>query len=153
MPPHFGECVEVRLDINRDVNPDIVASISDMGEIGSFDAVYCAHTLEHAAPHEVGQALAEFRRVLKPGGVALIIVPNLEGLSPTEDVLYETAHGPITALDLFYGYRPMLAEHPHMAHRMGFTAATLEAAIRAAGFSAAHVVADQNYNLIAGAKR
>lgn len=40
---------------------------------GVFDAVYCSHVLEHIP--EDRQVLAEFFRVLKPGGWALLDVP------------------------------------------------------------------------------
>jgi SAM-dependent methyltransferase len=39
-----------------------------------FDAVYCTHTLEHS--HDGYQALREICRVLRPGGTALVIVPD-----------------------------------------------------------------------------
>ncbi|GAH78635.1 unnamed protein product, partial [marine sediment metagenome] len=43
-------------------------------ENASFDAIYCRHTFEHVLyPH---QALSEFHRVLKTGGVIFIIVPK-----------------------------------------------------------------------------
>jgi SAM-dependent methyltransferase len=41
---------------------------------GTFDVVLVVHTLEHtSAP---AQALAELRRVLRPGGVVLLVVPD-----------------------------------------------------------------------------
>jgi SAM-dependent methyltransferase len=39
----------------------------------TFDVIYCSHVLEHVP--EDRKAIAEFYRVLKPGGWALIIVP------------------------------------------------------------------------------
>ena len=53
---------EIRLDIDDTYNPDIVADMKDMGDIGQFDVVFCQHALEHLYPHEVTQALEEFRR-------------------------------------------------------------------------------------------
>ncbi|MFM7393240.1 MAG: class I SAM-dependent methyltransferase [Cyanobium sp.] len=60
---------EVRFDINPDVTPDLVGSLTDMGAVadGSMDAVFSTHNLEHPYAHEVPRALAEFRRVLRPG--------------------------------------------------------------------------------------
>lgn len=43
-----------------------------------FDAVAMWHVLEHV--HDPGVTLAEVSRVLKPGGVALVGVPNFSGL-------------------------------------------------------------------------
>ncbi|MBA3495406.1 MAG: class I SAM-dependent methyltransferase [Gammaproteobacteria bacterium] len=136
LPPFFGDDVEeVRLDIDPIHKPDIVASMTEMGNIGSFDAVYCSHALEHIYPHEAGQALREFLRVLVPGGCAVLIVPDCEGVSPTEDVLFDAPVGPITGLDLYYGFRPLLAAMPHMAHHNAFVQATLAKALAEAGFS------------------
>lgn len=43
---------------------------------GSFDALICSHVLEHVDDRA---ALAELFRILKPGGVALLAVPMVEG--------------------------------------------------------------------------
>jgi SAM-dependent methyltransferase len=130
----FGDCEEVRLDIDANMNPDIVASITDMGDIGTFGAVYCSHALEHLYPHDVPKALAEFKRVLNPGGYVLLFVPDLEDARPTTDVLYESPAGPITGLDLFYGHAGLVAAMPYMAHHCGFTADTLLRVFVEAGF-------------------
>ncbi len=48
----------------------------------SFDAIYCSHVLEHVP--EDRRAMAEFYRVLKPGGWAIILVP-ISGEKTFED--------------------------------------------------------------------
>ncbi len=45
-----------------------------------FDAVYSSHVLEHLAPAAGRELLAEQYRVLKPGGVCRVVVPDLEGI-------------------------------------------------------------------------
>jgi SAM-dependent methyltransferase len=47
---------------------------------GSADAVYHSHVLEHLERGQAAAFLAECRRVLKPGGVLRIAVPDLEGI-------------------------------------------------------------------------
>src|SRR5690606_23946475 len=44
----------------------------------SVDMVYHSHMLEHIPRDRVGDFLREVRRVLKPGGVHRIVVPDLE---------------------------------------------------------------------------
>ena len=75
LPAWLGEVTETRLDIEPACNPDIVATMTDLGAIGPFDMVYSSHCLEHLMPYEVPVALSEFRRVLAPGGVVMINVP------------------------------------------------------------------------------
>ena len=45
-----------------------------------FEAVYASHLLEHLTWGDARQLLIESRRVLKPGGVCRIVVPDLEYL-------------------------------------------------------------------------
>lgn len=121
-----------RLDIDPRTEPDIVGSMTELGEIGPFDAVYCSHSLEHLYPHEVGVALQEFHRVLKPGGVALVLVPDLEGVPATDEVLDESCG--LTGLHLYYGDARLIKDQPYMAHHSGFVQKTLSDAMEAAGF-------------------
>ena len=48
---------------------------------GSFRAVYAAHVLEHLEPAEGRRLVAEVFRLLEPGGVVRIVVPDLEGIA------------------------------------------------------------------------
>lgn len=135
---------ELRLDIDPAVAPDIVGSITDMSAVGdgTVDAVFSAHNLEHLYPHEVPLALREFRRVLRPEGLALITVPDLQTVCAVaathglETVAYISPLGPIAPIDMLFGFRPALAAgNTFMAHNTGFTGPTLLAALREAGFA------------------
>lgn len=147
---------EVRLDINPKVEPDIVASITNLSIIpdGLFDALYSSHNLEHLHPHEVPVALGEFYRVLRPSGYALITLPDLTQVARAivaggeEAPVLMTDKGPITPLDILYGFRPFLAAgNLFMAHNFAFTAQTLRQALEQAGFSTVTVEPDDVYNL------
>lgn len=48
---------------------------------GSFDAVYHSHVLEHLKPDQGVRLLGECYRVLAPGGVLRIVVPDLETIA------------------------------------------------------------------------
>lgn len=69
---------------SADITPgkaEIVRNIEAIEEPdASFDCVVCSHVLEHV---DDKKALAEVYRVLKPGGVALIMLPVIEGWSKT----------------------------------------------------------------------
>lgn len=121
----------VRLDIDPRTKPDIVGSMTDLGGVGPFDAVACNNALEHLYPHEVNKALQEFHRVLKIGGHAVIQVPDLEGVLPTEDVIEEIG---MCGLHLYYGDPALLEEFPYMAHHCGFVQSTLYRVMVMAGF-------------------
>lgn len=144
---------ETRLDIDPAVNPDIVASMTALGDIGTYDAVLCRHALEHLYAHEVQIALCEFHRVLNPGGHVLIFVPDLQDVQATNDVLFESPSGPITGLDLIYGYQVATRHNPYMQHKTGFVKSTLEDALSQAGFNRVAVKRLSNFDMLgAGVK-
>jgi ubiquinone/menaquinone biosynthesis C-methylase UbiE len=69
---------------SADIKPgraDIVLDIENMSlPDASVGCIVCLHVLEHI---DDAKALAEFRRVLKPGGFALIMAPVVEGWAHT----------------------------------------------------------------------
>jgi SAM-dependent methyltransferase len=138
----------IRLDIEPRNEPDICASMTSLGDIGPYDVVCCSHALEHLYPHEVFLALSEFRRVLKPDGVVVIVVPDLEDVRPTEEVLLEYPGWKISGLHLYYGDPSQISEFPHMAHHSGFVQATLRGALQAAGFEKIRTERLAQYNLM-----
>ena len=136
---------EIRMDVDAKTAPDILGSMTDMSAVpnGEFDAVFSSHSIEHLYPHEVPTALAEFRRVLKSTGFALITCPDLQSVctlvaaGKLTDTAYISPAGPITALDILYGWRKALAQGElHMAHRCGFTQILLTEELKRAGFVA-----------------
>ena len=125
------------------VQPEICCSITDMSPVAddSVDAVWSSHNLEHLQRHEVPLALAEFVRVLKPGGLLLLTLPDLQQVAQLvaedrlEDEAYTSLSGPITPLDMIFGHTASLARgNQLMAHRTGFTARTLQKLLFEAGF-------------------
>jgi hypothetical protein len=135
---------ELRLDIDPDVSPDIIGTMTDMAAVqsSSVDAIFSSHNIEHLYPHEVPIALAEFKRVLNEDGFVVITCPDLKSVAAliAEDKLtvpaYTAPAGPITPLDILYGHRPQLAQgNLYMAHRCGFTQKVLDGTLRAAGFA------------------
>lgn len=85
---------------------------------GSFDFISLHHVLEHVfEPREV---LAEIRRVLRPGGIAQIVVPNVESWSARE-----------------YGACWRAYDAPRHLHH--FAAETLRQAVSQAGLQVAYL--------------
>ena len=135
---------EVRLDIDPEVKPDIVGSITELDHSftsQSFDAVWSSHVLEHLYAHEVFPALREFHRVLKPDGFALVMSPDIEAVARhildhgIAAVAYDSPAGPIRPLDMLYGHTRAIEEgHYFMAHRTGFTSERIGNLLLAAGF-------------------
>ena len=134
---------EVRLDIDPDVKPDIVASITEMSvvEDETYDALWSSHNLEHLYPHDVPLALAEFYRVLKNDGMILVTMPDLQQVAQyivedkLDDVAYVSPMGPITPLDCLFGLSSEVENgNEYMSHKTGFTAKSLAMRMEKAGF-------------------
>lgn len=78
---------------------------------GSFDAVVSQHLLEHI--HAPIEALREWRRVLRPGGVVALVTPN--ALYPDPALFYDPSHADL------------------------FTPDTLRSVLESAGFNVVHL--------------
>jgi SAM-dependent methyltransferase len=135
---------EIRMDLDPQAKPDIVSSITDLRSScasQSFDAIWASHILEHLFAHEVPLALMEFKRILRPDGFALITSPDLEAVASlvldtgVDEVAYTSPSGPITPLDVLFGHSASIARGQFfMAHKTGFTCASLGRRFVDAGF-------------------
>jgi ubiquinone/menaquinone biosynthesis C-methylase UbiE len=134
---------EVRMDPSREAKPDIQASLLDMQAVedASFDAVFTAHSLERLYPHQVMAALGNCLRVLKENGYLVVICTDIQEACSmiAEDRLLDTAYdapaGPVTPLDILYGFRPALAAgRLEYACHCGFTAKVLMSSLAESGF-------------------
>src|SRR5438270_4825699 len=130
LPAIFDSGTQLRVDFDPAVQPDVVASITDLSAIpsNSADAVWSAHCMEHLYAHEVGRALSEVYRILADDGFACLIVPDLQAVASyiandrLHEAVYTSAAGPVTAHDIVYGFGSAIAQgRVGMAHRCGFT--------------------------------
>jgi predicted SAM-dependent methyltransferase len=139
---------EIRLDINSDVQPDICLSANELHKLPShaYDALYSSHMIEHVNAFEVTPLLAQFKRILKPDGFAVLTCPDIMPIA--EQILrggilqpaYKCNAGLIYPADVMFGYQKEIeAGNDYMAHRYFFTDASLKAHCEAAGFSTINV--------------
>ncbi len=158
LPQLFGTWRHIRVDIDADARPDVVADITDLSPFsnGFADALWTSHCIEHLFQHQVTLALGEFLRVLKPDGFAVIIVPDIQTIARyvAEDrlteVLYDSPAGPITAHDVMYGHSQSVAQgNLHMAHKTAFTPTSILSCMKETGFADMIVRRRPNLELVA----
>jgi protein O-GlcNAc transferase len=147
-----GDYEEVRLDIDPNVSPDILGTMTDMSNVAtaSVDAIYSSHNIEHVYPHEVPVVVREFARVLRSDGIVVVTCPDLQSVAKSiaqgnlEEPIYISPAGPICPIDIIYGYRRSMEQgNLFMAHRTGFTDKTLLTAFTQNGFERAIAVRDE----------
>lgn len=116
----FDESADVRAAAHEMPFPD-----------GSVELVWCSHMLEHVPRGEINRVLQEFLRVLKPGGRAIISVPNFDYVAR----YWLTGPDRAWAEAMVYGLQTQDGEY----HRTAFTHETLRGDVTAAGFEVVRV--------------
>ena len=151
IPSHFNGWQHLLLDIDPRGKPDIVCDARNLSKLpaAQFDAIYCSHNLEHYYRHDAMKVLHGFRHVLKREGFVEIRVPDLQSViqritaagMDLDDILYESAQGPIAVLDVFYGLAREIEQsgQDFFAHKTGFTPTLLKSTLQAAGFGFVYV--------------
>lgn len=140
------ECVVIRVDIREDCNPDYRCDIRQLPfDNDSFDVIFSSHVLEHFNRAEHPKLLAEWVRVLKPGGEARICVPNLEWAAE------QISKGKLDddTLNVLYGQQ----SYDHDFHYNGFTPASLEKLAKSVGLKNCKLNTDAKYNLFLVAEK
>ena len=148
IPEHYSGWQHLVLDIDPSRGVDVVCDARELTEkfpADRYDAIYCAHNLEHYYRHDVDRVLKGFHHVLTKNGFAEIRVPDIGELIQlmaaanldVEHQVYRTNVGGITAHDVIYGYGPEIEEsgEDFYAHKTGFTRLSLVRAILNTGFA------------------
>lgn len=100
---------------------------------GCADEVLAVHLLEHLLPWEAPVALAEWLRLLKPGGQLVLELPDLRKCC--ENILTGRAGKHADQLGMWGLFGDNRLEDPFMMHRWGYTPETLTALLRQVGFT------------------
>jgi predicted SAM-dependent methyltransferase len=97
---------------------------------GCASVVMACHVIEHFYRWEVGEVLAEWRRLLRPGGLLILELPNLEA----------ACRNLLAGLNDQMGMWPIYGDwnhrDPYMMHKHGYTPRTLRALLEDHGFRA-----------------
>lgn len=146
LPPQYVGWEHILLDIDPKGCPDVVCDARELSNLpgSTYDSVYCSHNLEHYYRHDVVKVLAGFSHVLQADGFAFIRVPDLGTLMRTvvernldiDGFLYQSPAGPITVLDVIYGYGVEIERsgNDFYAHKTGFTQKSLRSILNTSGF-------------------
>jgi predicted SAM-dependent methyltransferase len=122
------------LDIEPHRGVDIVADASELIPLdtGSVDVIHCIHVLEHVTRDKYQPMLREMHRVLKPGGVLWVEVPDFKGT--VDNLLAAFISNDVDAIHIWttsvYGKN----ERAGMAHHWGFYEGLLRREFRYQGF-------------------
>ncbi len=134
---------------------------------GTVDGLFAAHQVPTLPLHAVPQTLQQCLRVLRPGGVVWLIVPDLEALAPhvatgaLDTPLFAGPLGPVTGAQLLWGGSagaptpgvPATA-HTAPAFHSGYSGPSLQRLLQQAGFEAIRLQRDPGrFELLATARR
>jgi predicted SAM-dependent methyltransferase len=110
---------------------------TDIGDLSMFadksvEEIYSSHTLEHVSKREVIPVLKEWRRVLRPGGLLVIEVPDLAWVCQNWlRRLTDDWH-----MDAIFGSQDDEGQY----HKTGFTVEILQRDLKAAGFRTSNAI-------------
>lgn len=118
----------------READVDVVRLMDHLEGIpdGAVGAVYASHTLEHASfgDGHLEDTLEEWRRVLRPGGLLLISVPDLRTIFQLYLQAGLSAQEKWTLTMMIYGAQSDEYDY----HKVGFDESILTTFLRQAGF-------------------
>lgn len=128
-------------ETKRLVPIDVQADMRDLPfEDASVDRIQCWHALEHVNEQGGWDAVAEFARVLRPGGTLDLVVPDLGGLR------FENVE---ESLSYIYGQQFEMKDAELNLHRWGYVEASLRRLLSVSGFGTIRRKRDGDLHLIA----
>jgi predicted SAM-dependent methyltransferase len=103
-------------------------------QAGSVDRIQSWHALEHVNEQGGRATIREFARVLRPGGILDIRVPDLEHVQKVDDVA--------SVLKLIYGDQSLMSDAELNVHKWGYTERTLRELLADQHFEAERIEAE-----------
>jgi len=122
------------LDIRAVPGVDFVGDCRNLSEFAdeSVDEVYASHVYEHLGyVNELPDAFRELHRILKPGGVARISVPDIETLCRLFLQYESDGNARFVLMRMMFGGQM----HPHDFHRTGLNWQFMLHLLSQAGFT------------------
>lgn len=120
--------------------PEVIASFTQIPlDAESFEEVRCWESLEHLRLPDAQQALREFHRILKPGGILDLTVPDVP------ELVSQLLAGSLSFHDFLlniYGDQTAIEDAHLLSHRWGWSAETLAADLADAGFTPGEPLTD-----------
>jgi hypothetical protein len=103
------------------------------------DELMAAHVIEHFFGWETQYVLAEWKRMLKPGGKLILELPNIEA----------AARNLLSGMGSQMWEFPFYGDHshkdPYMCHKQGFTPASISMAVKESGFCKVQIMPPQTH--------
>ena len=127
----------LNVDFQAFHDPDLIADARDLPMLptGGYDEVVAQDVLEHLERQDVDPALREWARLLRPGGILVLRVPDVIGVARLLSGTRSVEQHRLLVQNLF-GTQAYTGDY----HHCGFTELTLRASLHDAGFAVRELV-------------
>lgn len=120
--------------------PDIIADVRNVPlQDECADEVHAYHVIEHFHRWQTADVLSEWKRLLKPGGLLVLELPNLEA----------AARNLLAGMDDQMAMWPIYGDpshkDPYMCHPWGFTPKSIKALLSECGFTRIELLPPQTH--------
>jgi GT2 family glycosyltransferase/SAM-dependent methyltransferase len=129
----------INIDGNSEVKHDLLSSVVDLPYFGdaSSDVIEANHVFEHLTRDDAEKAMAEYARILRPGGALFLELPNADRSRQMLGAQIGSEEYELGSIGN-WGYTPDIrAEGVLQIHKFGWSPETLMKLMKGKGFTAA----------------